>query len=373
MPLANVCRRLSGAGGELAAIFRLDTSYGGGKTHGLIALAHAAKGMQGVSGPGEFVDPRLLPSEPVRVAAFDGENADPADGRSMGDGVKARTPWGELAYALAGRQGFDRVRNADEKHMAPGTGTLRELFGDDPTLILLDELSVYLRSVQSIPKARGQLTAFLTRLFSAVESTPRAALVYTLAIGKDSQATDTYSEENKFIADQMAELEKVSARKATLLNPTREEETVQVLRRRLFEAVDEAAGDEVVQSYRRCWDAHGEALPPDVGLPATVEGFRASYPFHPAVLETLTGKTATLHSFQRVRGMLRLLGKTVAHMWEARPKDACAIHLHHIDPGHEPVRAEIVTRLGQDQYRPAISNDVSSSSQDRPSFAQQKS
>ena len=41
----NVCRRLAGAGGEVAAIFRLDTSYGGGKTHGLIALTHAARGL----------------------------------------------------------------------------------------------------------------------------------------------------------------------------------------------------------------------------------------------------------------------------------------------------------------------------------------
>ena len=55
--LANVCRRLSGAGGEVAAIFRLDTSYGGGKTHGLIALAHAAKGMRGLADPEEFVEP----------------------------------------------------------------------------------------------------------------------------------------------------------------------------------------------------------------------------------------------------------------------------------------------------------------------------
>ena len=36
--LANVAGRLSGAGDSAAAIFRLDTSYGGGKTHGLIAL-----------------------------------------------------------------------------------------------------------------------------------------------------------------------------------------------------------------------------------------------------------------------------------------------------------------------------------------------
>ena len=85
--LANVCRRLSGVGGEAAAIFRLDTSYGGGKTHGLIALAHAARGLAGVAGVDEFIDPALLPQGPVRLAAFDGENADPANGRTMGEGV----------------------------------------------------------------------------------------------------------------------------------------------------------------------------------------------------------------------------------------------------------------------------------------------
>ena len=107
--LANVGRRLTGAGGEAAAIFRLDTSYGGGKTHGLIALAHAARGMRGVADVGEFVDPALVPRGPVRIAAFDGENADPANGRDMGDGVLAFTPWGEIAHALAGREGYGRV------------------------------------------------------------------------------------------------------------------------------------------------------------------------------------------------------------------------------------------------------------------------
>ena len=143
--LANVCRRLTGAGGEVAAIFRLDTSYGGGKTHGLIALTHAARGMNGVSNVEEFVDPSLLPKGPVRIAAFDGENADPANGRAMGGGVLAHTPWGEIAYALAGADGYARLRNSDESHIAPGAETLRELFGGEPVLILLDELSVYLR------------------------------------------------------------------------------------------------------------------------------------------------------------------------------------------------------------------------------------
>ena len=356
--LLNVCRRLTGTADAAAAIFRLDTSYGGGKTHGLIALAHVASGLHRIPNIAEFIDPSLLPNGPVRVAAFDGENADPANGRAMGDGVLAHTPWGEIAYALAGKDGYARVRASDENHVAPGAETLRELFGGEPALILLDELSVYLRKVRSLAGARDQLTAFLTSLFKAVEGAPRAALVYTLAIGKDGRASDAYNEENQFIADRMAEAESVSARKATLLNPTEEDETVQVLRRRLFESIDDDKAAAVVEAYRALWSASGEALSPEAARPETVAAFRLSYPLHPDVMATLTGKTATLGNFQRVRGMLRLLARTLAHLWNERPADATAMHLHHVDPGHEPIRQEIVTRLGQTAYVPAIANDV---------------
>ena len=307
--LANVCRRLAGAGGEVASIFRLDTSYGGGKTHGLIALAHAARGLQSVSNVQEFVDPSLLPQSHVRIAAFDGANADPANGRRMEEGLLAYTPWGEIAYALAGQDGYARVSKSDESRIAPGAETLRELFGGEPTLILLDELSVYLRKVRNLEDARDQLTAFLTSLFKAVEGAPNAVLVYTLAIGKDGRATDAYNEENQFIADNMAEAESVSARKATLLNPTEEDETVQVIRRRLFESIDETRVPAVIDVYRDLWAANRESLAGDAARSETVETFRSSYPLHPEVLETLTGKTATLSNFQRVRGMLRTLSR----------------------------------------------------------------
>ena len=368
--LANVCRRLSGAGDAVGAIFRLDTSYGGGKTHGLIALAHAGRGMAGVSNAAEFIDPGLLPAAPVRIAAFDGENADPANGRALDGGVLAFTPWGEIAHALAGPAGYGRVRRSDEQREAPGADTLRSLLGDEPALILLDELSVYLRKVSRQDDAGGQLTAFLTSLFKAVESSPNAALVYTLAIGKDGRATDAYSAENQFVADRMAEIESVSARKATLLNPTEEDETVQVLRRRLFEHIDGDGAAEVVDAYRELWAGNRDALGAEAARPETVEQFRASYPLHPHVLETLTGKTATLANFQRVRGMLRLLAHTVKHLWRWRPADATAIHLHHLDPGYEPIRQEIVTRLGQDAFVPAITNDVAAGSAEQRSLAE---
>ncbi len=130
--------------------------------------------------------------------------------------------------------------------MAPGAETIRELFADRPALILLDELSVYLRKVSAMAHGRDQLTAFLTSLFKAVESAPNVALVYTLAIGKGGLATDAYARENQFIAERMAAAESVSARKATLLNPTEDDETAKVLRRRLFAKIDDAKASAVV-------------------------------------------------------------------------------------------------------------------------------
>jgi hypothetical protein len=359
--LANVCRRLSGAGGEAAAIFRLDTQFGGGKTHGLIALVHAANGMKPVANTAEFIDPSLLPTGKVRIAAFDGENADPLNGRKMSDAIKAYTPWGEIAYALAKEAGYERMRASDEARVAPGASTIQELFGGEPTLILLDELSVYLRKLsqsKNLAGPRDQLAAFLTSLFKAVESSPNAALVYTLAIGKDGRASDAYSDENEFIAGRMAELESISARKATLLNPTEDDETAHVLRRRLFSRVDEQQAAVVIDAYRALWKQHETALVPNANRPETSEAFRASYPLHPELLETLTEKTATLSNFQRVRGMLRLLARTVARLWDTKPGDASAIHVHHIDLGYEPVRQEIVTRLQQTNYVPALKRDI---------------
>ncbi|MHB1094737.1 MAG: ATP-binding protein [Gemmatimonadaceae bacterium] len=370
--LHNVLARLSGSGKEAASIFRLDTSFGGGKTHSLIALVHAARGMKGVASINEFVDPAMVPAPgAVRIGAFDGENADPANGRRLAKNVLAKTPWGELAYALAGEEGYKRVKESDERAQAPGAETIAELFGGQPTLILLDELAIYLRKVSGIPHARDQFTAFLTGLFKAVESSPKTALVFTLAVGREGRSQDAYSAENEFLAEKMAELAAVSARKATLLNPTEDDETVQVLKRRLFAAVDDARVPEVLQAYRDVWTRTKDQLPPDVQRPEYGEKLLAGYPFHPHVLETLTLKTATIADFQRVRGMLRLLARTIAELWRARPADATAIHLHHIDLGVETIRQELLTRLGQSQLVPALNSDVASADPSHQSLARE--
>lgn len=360
--LYHVLARLRGE--SSSAIFWLNTSFGGGKTHALIALLHAAKSPlpDTIS---EFVDPSLLPGERVRIAVFDGQNADISSGHSIGDGIRARTPWGEIAYGLAGRDGYHRVDD-NIRSSSPGANTLKELIGDGPTLILLDELAVYLRKAVMHRGAGKQLVAFLTALIKAVEGSPNAALVYTLAAG--DEAGDAYRDENLKLK---GELESVSARKPTPLNPTEEGETIQVLRRRLFERRDEAQVDVVVDAYRRAWKANRDKLSDEADLQKTVDEFRAGYPLHPDILNTFVSKTSTLENFQRVRGMLRMLGYVVHDLWKRRDEiKPNAIHLHHFDIGNEKMRLEITAKLKQEAFASAIDTDIACDDVNKTSMAQ---
>lgn len=366
-----VAARVMGRPEQIGAVFRLDTQFGGGKTHTLIALAHAMNGLHAVAQADEFLAPELRPTELVRIAAFDGENADPANGRKLGS-IHAHTPWGELAYALAGEAGYRRVEASDTSGVAPGADTLRELIGSAPALILIDELAPYLRKVSALRQqtAGEQLSAFLTSLFKAVESSPRAALVFTLALGRDGIARDAYSGENQSIASFLAEADSVVARKASVIDPTEDDETVKVICRRLFARVDEVKARAIVAAYKQAWDANREALPAAPADDHRAEEFIAGYPLHPELIDLLTQKTATLGSFQRVRGMLRLLARTVARLWKDRPADAYAVHTHHIDLGFEPIRTEIVTRLNQPAFDPALRAEIATVD-GQPALAQQ--
>lgn len=358
--LEAVCKRLIGTGDELSSVIRLDTQFGGGKTHALIALVHAVRGMQGVPNIDEFIDPLLLPKGPVRLAALDGERADPANGLQLGAGIVARSLWGEMAWQLAGRSGYERVRASDEKHIAPGHETIIELFGDEPTLILLDEVAVYLRkAARAFPDAEKQYPAFLQALIKAVSMSPRVAFVSTLAIRTEDQtASDAYSHEQESIFAAFSEVDAIYARKLQPLNPTMDDETVNILRRRMFESIDASGASETLAAYKTQWLQNKESLESFAQNADLFDQFEKGYPFHPEVMSVMTTKMASLPTFQRTRGMLRLLARTVRTMWAERPLDAYAIHAHHIDLGIESIREEFLTRMQQGAFAPVLNADV---------------
>ena len=93
----DVTERLAGVEGG-TPVFRLETGFGGGKTHSLIATVHSARsGEQCAELLGSYRIERFPKAEDVRVAAFVGEESDPLSGNEHlveGQSIRTFTPWG---------------------------------------------------------------------------------------------------------------------------------------------------------------------------------------------------------------------------------------------------------------------------------------
>lgn len=77
--IAEVFGRLAGTTAG-SPIIRLETSFGGGKTHDEIALWHIARNGRQIEGLERFADLSMIPDHPIRVAALACQDLDPING-----------------------------------------------------------------------------------------------------------------------------------------------------------------------------------------------------------------------------------------------------------------------------------------------------
>src|SRR3954451_15940900 len=143
----DVTERLAGMAGG-TPVYRLETGFGGRKTHNLIATVHAAReGERLADRLHDFRISRFPAPDAVKVAAFVGEESDPLSGNEhVVDGRKIRTytPWGQIAALAGGVRGYEAVRANDEQGVAPTREALEAALGDHPALIVIDELVLYM-------------------------------------------------------------------------------------------------------------------------------------------------------------------------------------------------------------------------------------
>ena len=203
--------RVGGAKPDAPPVIRLETNLGGGKTHNLIALYHAARRALPAELVGEFMTPALYPSGPVdQLAVFVGTSAGAVSFPEI-DGVAARTLWGYLALQLGGVDTYAYVRDADGALTAPGTDALKDVLGGSSSLLLIDELARYLEIANGVDVGdttlARQTVAFLMALMAAVDSHPRASLVVTT-----TQVTDAFGDSKQAVLDAMAEVRSLMAR-----------------------------------------------------------------------------------------------------------------------------------------------------------------
>lgn len=371
------------------AVYRYETSFGGGKTHGLIALWHLAQGARPAN-VGEFIDPALLPDpEGCQVAAVSGLSLDPVNGLTTG-AVTTYTLWGEITRQL-GPEAWRRIQPSDEARTAPGKQTWLEAIGAAPTVIVIDELAYHIRQLGSSAnhrvQAQGDATvASLQSLFEAATAAPAARIVVTLATGTDAYGRETDEVQQELfgaVSDRLAaETKDVMNRpKGAIGRPADDSEIGLILRRRLFDRVDEQAAAAAGQAYRELYaslDAAGAAAGAATSDPAAYGDLvAASYPFHPALIDCLDKRLGPLPGFQRARGALKFLAEAVRRIWSDgsdRPDGS--------EPGQRPAAGRAagaarripIVNLGDmpledDQVRAQVTSEVARQEMNEPAKA----
>jgi len=305
--LEEVLNRLAGKGG--GPVLKLMTPFGGGKSHTMAALLHAARDRKALDTLPEAKG--LASPDKVRVAVVDGQFFNATQGKED-KGVRVKTVWGWIALSLGGKAGYEIVRANDESRLSPDASDLLKLFGDEPNLILLDEVLEYLISAGGHKihdtTLRDETLIFLKRLTVAVGNAPKTALVYSLPASNPRQSL-AYLALLQTVSD-------LANRKDQLREPVVEDEVCRVIQRRLLEQMpDEKTAGATATAYQQVFTQARKAYATSEAdeRQADEEGIslrermKSAYPFHPALIDLMRQRWASLPEYQRTRGALRFL------------------------------------------------------------------
>lgn len=343
------------------SVYQLYSRYGGGKTHSLLLLAAAAR----YPNLAYWQTASELPPAPAQIIAFDGEKHN-VDGAEMDNqGTRARSLAGYLLHRLGGPAALDAFREGDQILSDPGSEAFRLLIGDDPVIIVIDELVHYLSRVNQRVAANPNLSAdgvltTLSALANAVANSPRAALVITtpedshelLDDAANPAAGDAHHANALALTNMLNRINSQLGRVMHPVAPSGESDLPAILRKRLFHEIDETARQETANAYADLAARNGRA-----SAILDYERFYNDYPFHPWLLEIITTRLSANRNFQRVRGTLRLLGNTLLAMQDAND-DAALLHPYHLTPRSRQIRDELVNRPGFYALDPAIETDI---------------
>ena len=232
-------------------VVQLQTNFGGGKTHCMLALYHLFSGVAPGELPGmeavlkEVDVPPALPI--VKRVVLVGNRISPGNPAVKPDGTLVRTLWGELAWQLGGKAAFERIRADDERATSPGDA-LRELFNEySPCLILIDEWVAYARQLHD----QSDLPAgsFETHFTFAQALTESAKLARQCLLVISLPASDTDGSPHARVDDvevggergraALDRLRNVVGRVESSWRPASAEEGFEIVRRRLFEPLIE--------------------------------------------------------------------------------------------------------------------------------------
>lgn len=360
--IEEVMNRLAGSDGD--RVLQLRSPFGGGKSHVLAALYHATQNRSAMEAA--WPEAKRWPSiKDVRVAVFDGEKFD-VQGRKVAAKIQVHTLWGWIAWSLGGAALYEKVRYNDENRIAPGGDLIAEILGrqqnpEPLTLIMLDEVLQYFERSQADTTVVGESTlgrqtlVFIQNLSTEIAHSSHAVMIYSL------QASTGEAFGNVQLLNM---LDHLTARVDAKREPVVGDEILPVLQRRLLKAApDQSVADDVANAYVQVVIGMQSAYARTASERRTIEEealtlrkrYQAAYPFHPALIDLMKERWASISEFQRTRGALRFLS-TALHAL----KDGSSTLL---GPGDIPlsngtVQHAFFTEVGQrEQFKAVLEHD----------------
>lgn len=349
--LSDVLSRLSGKGkGE--RVIQIQTPFGGGKTHTLLSLYHLfehpreVKNLEVVKNLLAQNQIKMLPR--VKKVVLVGTALNPKTDKTL---------WGELASQL-GKDAYKLIEENDKGRISPGTDVLGKILAENqPCLILMDEVLQYLTKAFGVDvgdgSLGGQTLSFLQELTIAVANQKTSVLIATLP----SSVQERYDESTE---EAFGKLARVFGRVETIRTPVEGEEIYEILRRRLFEEIgEEKDRQQVAQAYWDLYQKLSSDLPRKVREVEYKKRLEKAYPFHPELVEIFYERWGSLPGFQRTRGVLRLLARIVADLYQNQHR-GIIIQPVFINLANQNLRSELIKHsfVGS-QYDSVVSSDIS--------------
>jgi len=367
--LIGAVRRLTVGGGD--PVVQLQTNFGGGKTHSMLALYHLFSGiapteLSGIDTVMAAAGANKIPA--ARRVVLVGNKISPGNPSTKPDGTVVRTLWGELAWQLGGKKAFARIKADDEKATSPGD-VLRELFNEyGPCLILVDEWVAYARQLhdQSDLPAGGFETQFTFAqvLTESAKLAKNCLLVISLPASDTSGSPHTQADDVEVGGTRGREaldrLRNVVGRVESSWRPASAEEGFEIVRRRLFQPLSDPAQfkgrDVVARAFAEFYRTQQAEFPPECRESEYEQRIKMAYPIHPEIFDRLYTDWSTLVKFQRTRGVLRLMAAVIHSLWEKGDRNPLIL------PGNVAiddarVQSEL-TRYLSDNWVPVIEKDV---------------
>lgn len=348
--------RISKKGGD--PVIQLKTSFGGGKTHAMLALYHLLSGkatsdkLQGADEILSHSESKELPK--AAIAVLVGTALSVNEPKEYGS-INARTLWGNMAAQIGGTLAYELIKKDDEVATAPGSDTLVKLFDKfGPCLVLIDELVAYARNIYGKEGlAAGTFDSLMTFIQNLTEAAKRSknTLIVAAIPESDIEIGGTAGKAA------LERIENIFGRLEVVWKPVKPVEAFEIVRRRLFTPItDERMRDSVCSAFSKLYSQSNSDFPSECKEANYFERMKASYPIHPEIFDRLYDDWSAIENFQKTRGVLRFMAASIHELWIKGDRSLL------IMPGSIPidsaqVRNEI-TRYLQDSWNAVIDTDV---------------